>query len=841
MSNRGVGPGKNRLRDKHIHAEDIDHQNLQRAYDYSPVATICTDSSGIINYANTAALVICGIEAGDIVGKSLFEFCEDSDHAKSNEALLRKAEEFTDKQFKIKAPAATKWALVSSRVYRADAGNIKTYLFIRDISRLKKKEDLFSYLNLAATTLAKTRDTPTALKQIAQFIVPAFATWFTVDKIKDNRFDLILLKHEDPVKIEWAYQYRKNYPADLNGVNGPALVIKTGQPGFVPVVTEQMVDLAVPDPVQREEVKKIGMHSVIMAPMWNDGKVTGLVNFISSRPGHHFDEEDLAFALNFANLISLSLENTRLNEEAAKEIALRKESEERFRFLLDAIPHKMWTSGPDGRASYYNKQWHDYTGIEGFENLREKIWDFIHPDDVSEASVVWPKAIKNGEELELEHRLKRQDGEYRWHLSRFTAHKREEGLVTLWVGTSTDVHDQKISEIELTAANEEIAATNEELISANEELEAANEEQAATNEELIQTQENLQKTIHDLEISEGRFRFLLNAIPQQVWTATANGSLNYVNDVVCENFRLSATEIVEGGLEKFIHPADLPSYTAKWQYSIETGEEFQAELRLMFSDNVYRWHLMRALPLTESEQILLWVGTNTDIDLQKSNEQKRDEFISIVSHELKTPLTSIKAFNQLLQRVKDPEKLEPFVKKSSDYVNRLERLINDLLDVTRINAGKMAYVMEEFDFGKLIEDAAESAGLTLPDYKIVLENNAHIRYTGDHYRLEQVVSNLISNAAKYSAKGSQIIVRSGIDHNSILVSVKDSGIGIAKENIDKLFERFYRIDATSVHYDGLGLGLFISSEIVRRHSGEIWAESELGVGSAFYFRLPFAK
>ncbi|HVV53932.1 MAG TPA: PAS domain S-box protein [Mucilaginibacter sp.] len=840
MSNRGVRSGKGRAGDKHAPAEGIDHQSLQRAYDHSPVATLCADASGVINYSNNAALAIWGLEAGDIVGKTLFEFCEDPDPAKSNEALLKKGEEFTDKQFKIKVSAWTKWALISSCVYRPDADHTSTYLFIRDISGLKKKEDLFSYLNKASTALAKIRDTPTALKQIAQFIVPTFATWFTVDTIRDNHLELILLEHEDPGKIEWAYRYRKNYPADLNSNTGPAIVIKTGQPGFVPVVTEQMIDLVVPDPVQRAEVKKIGMHSVIMAPMWKDGKVSGLVNFISSRPDNHFDEEDLAFALNFANLISLSLENTRLNEEAANEIALRKESEERFRFLLDAIPHKMWTSGPDGRATYYNQQWHDYTGIEGFEILREKIWDFIHPDDLVEAQILWPKAIKDGTEMEMEHRLLRYDGAYRWHLSRFTAHKREEGQVTLWVGTSTDIHEQKTFEIEIAAANEEIAATNEELTSANEELEAANEEQAATNEELMQTQANLQKTINDLEISEGRFRFLLNAIPQQVWTATPEGRLNYVNDVVCSNFGLPSTEIVKGGPERFIHPADLPSYTAKWQHSVETGEEFQAELRLMFSDDIYRWHLMRALPLTEDGQILLWVGTNTDIDLQKDNEQKRDEFISIVSHELKTPLTSIKAFNQLLQRVKDPEKLEPFVKKSSDYVNRLERLINDLLDVTRINAGKMTYVMEEFDFGKLIEEAAESARLTLPGYEIVLENNTHIRYTGDHYRLEQVVSNLVSNAAKYSAKGSQIIVRSDIDHDSILVTVKDSGIGIAQENIEKLFERFYRIDASSIHYDGLGLGLFISSEIVKRHSGEIWAESELGKGSAFCFRLPLA-
>src|ERR1700749_3197103 len=150
-----------------------------------------------------------------------------------------------DHEFTFLLQGESRWILASSGSQPNSRGTVHNYIFMRDITRYRKRENLFSYLNQAATALAKTRDTKTALSQIAQFIVPSFANWFTVDVLKDGALDLILLKHEDPEKIKWAYEYRKNYPADLNADAGAALVLKTGKPGFVPVVTEQLVDLSI--------------------------------------------------------------------------------------------------------------------------------------------------------------------------------------------------------------------------------------------------------------------------------------------------------------------------------------------------------------------------------------------------------------------------------------------------------------------------------------------------------------------------------------------------------------------------------------------------------------------
>lgn len=344
-----------------------------------------------------------------------------------------------------------------------------------------------------------------------------------------------------------------------------------------------------------------------------------------------------------------------------------------------------------------------------------------------------------------------------------------------------------------------------------------------------------------VEANEKRFRFMLNAIPQQVWTATPEGLLDYVNQVVRDDFGGSTTEIVGNGWQQYIHPDDLAKALSAWVEALQTGKEYTTEFRLLFSDGIYRWHLARALPLIEDGQIKLWLGTNTNIDLQKSNEQKKDEFLSIASHELKTPLTSIKAFNQLMSRTKDPEKLESFVRKSSDHILRLEKLIGDLLDVTKINSGKMDYSMEPFNFKTMLTDSIESVQHISPQHQIVLQNTVDITYIGDHYRLEQVLNNFLTNAIKYSPDGEKVIVNSKIEDNNIVVSVQDFGIGIAQKDLDHLFDRYYRVDNTAMRFEGLGLGLFISSEILKGHKGKFWIKSEEGAGSIFYFQLPLVK
>lgn len=415
---------------------------------------------------------------------------------------------------------------------------------------------------------------------------------------------------------------------------------------------------------------------------------------------------------------------------------------------------------------------------------------------------------------------------------------KETNAITGVISSFFDVTDARANEILLKNNVSQQQILNEQLAASNEEQAAVNEELVSTNEELIVTQESGRQLLEQVEASEARFRFMLNAIPQQVWTARSDGALNYVNQVVCDDFGFSTEAIVGQGWQVFIHPDDLQNCLNKWIKALETSTKYAVEFRLKFKDGNYVWHLARAVPYAENREVSLWLGTNTNIDLQKMNEQRKDEFLSIASHELKTPLTSIKAYNQIVQKMTDPEKLKPFLNKSADHIARLERLIGDLLDVTKINAGKMFYEQEPINFSEMITHSIESLRHTVTTHEIILESVADIVYTGDQLRLEQVLHNFVNNAVKYSTKANKVIVNSKIDEDNIIVSIQAFGIGIARENIDKLFDRYYRVDNTAMRFEGLGLGLFISAEILRYHGGSFWIESEPEKGSTFYFRLP---
>jgi two-component system CheB/CheR fusion protein len=620
----------------------------------------------------------------------------------------------------------------------------------------------------------------------------------------------------------------------LNGNAGSAVVLKTGKPGFVPVVTDQMIDLSVTNPVQREDVRKIGLHSVIMAPMWTNDKITGIVNFISSRNDHHFDEEDLHFALNFANLVGLSLENARLNEEALQEIALRQAGEKRFKFLSDAIPHKMWTSGPDGRATYYNRQWHDYTGIEGFENLREKIWELIYPEDLADTTKGWSEAVKNGEEMEMEHRLRRFDGSYRWHLSRFNAQKNDRNEVTLWIGTSTDIHDQKSYEIELTNLNEEITATNEE-------LEAANEEQLATNEELIQAQENLEAAFRNLEYSSERFQTYLNSIPQIAWWSTEGGDVEYYNQRWYDYTGLTFEQSKNWGWKQVIHPDDLTHNLERLSEIMKSQESGEFEVREKGVDGTYRWHLVRLSPLfTPKGQLEQWIGTATDIDELKKILQQRDDFISIASHELKTPLTALTTSIQLLYRMKDkvsPEKFPVLIEQANRSTHKMATLVEELLNVGRIKEPQLTLQKHSFILSELVNACCNHIAVA-SRHEIVILGDKTLKAYGDESAIDRVIVNLVNNAVKYAPGSKEIFIIIEHINGMVKLSVKDTGPGISFEQLPLIFNRYYQVGKQNYRNPGLGLGLYISSEIVKRHGGEMGVESNLGKGSTFWFSLP---
>lgn len=222
-------------------------------------------------------------------------------------------------------------------------------------------------------------------------------------------------------------------------------------------------------------------------------------------------------------------------------------------------------------------------------------------------------------------------------------------------------------------------------------------------------------------------------------------------------------------------------------------------------------------------------------------EAEKDQFISIASHELKTPITTVKAYTQLTLSMFDnlPDKLKNNLIKIDQYTDKLNVLLNELLDVSKINTDKLNLSKTEFDFQTFLSETLNSIQ-QISRHQIILEKNTAAIITADPIRLEQVITNLISNAEKYSPGADQIIVRSWKEQEQLICSVTDFGIGISIDNINKLFNKFYRVDQ-STKFSGFGIGLYVSREIIKQHGGKIWVESFEEKGSTFYFSLPLKK
>jgi PAS domain S-box-containing protein len=266
-------------------------------------------------------------------------------------------------------------------------------------------------------------------------------------------------------------------------------------------------------------------------------------------------------------------------------------------------------------------------------------------------------------------------------------------------------------------------------------------------------------------------------------------------------------------------------------HSVRTGQ------RLMLV------HIRTLYSIAQRKRMILLVID--DITERKALEQQRNDFIGIVSHELKTPVTSLKAFGQVLQlKLEESGDMASaaMLAKMDAQINKLTLLINDLLDATKIEGGQMQFHEEEFQFDQLVREIIEEVQRTTSQHEIILQQSVNTTVFADRERVGQVLTNFLTNAIKYSPKEKLINVKVQAEDTTLTCAVQDFGIGIAKDKLDKVFQRFFRLSVKSRNtFPGVGLGLYISSEIIKRQGGKIWVESDEGTGSVFYFTLPLQK
>ena len=267
---------------------------------------------------------------------------------------------------------------------------------------------------------------------------------------------------------------------------------------------------------------------------------------------------------------------------------------------------------------------------------------------------------------------------------------------------------------------------------------------------------------------------------------------------------------------------------------------FDVEFPLQWPNGTLHWLRISGRALTNENGERVISGVSQDITQQKLLQQQKDDFISIASHELKTPITTLKSSLQLLARLKtnlSSPMVPKLIEQANNSLNKVNYLIDDLLNASRMKEGQLELNKEYFVISEIIEHCCQHIR-ALGTHEIVVDGELNLKVNADAHRIDQVLINLVNNAVKYAPQSKIIYVNIRTENGSAVVSVRDTGPGIPKEKTQYLFDRYYRVDERGQPYSGLGLGLYICAEIIKRHKGEVGVESEPGKGSTFWFSLP---
>lgn len=341
-----------------------------------------------------------------------------------------------------------------------------------------------------------------------------------------------------------------------------------------------------------------------------------------------------------------------------------------------------------------------------------------------------------------------------------------------------------------------------------------------------------------------QFEYLANLIPDTIWTALPNGELDFVNDRFESHFDIGKNQVVSKSILTLLYPKDRKKFLKAWISAVRSGNDLVIEVRLRNQLNTYDWHLIRSIAHRgENGDVIKWFGSCTNINDQVLALERKDEFIQIASHELKTPITSLKAYNQLLLRSEASEKSRIFLKKSASTIANMEFLISSLLDVTRMYSSPLTIHFAPASLKDIIEQSVDLVSSNYTSHKIVTELRADkLIVNADKQRLTQVMVNLISNAIKYSPGKDSVVIKvsNNEGQNRVHVDVTDFGMGIPEKEIDQIFSKFYRVSDPKIDtkVSGLGLGLYITQNILKLHDSQIMVSSKINQGTTFSFSLP---
>jgi PAS domain S-box-containing protein len=471
---------------------------------------------------------------------------------------------------------------------------------------------------------------------------------------------------------------------------------------------------------------------------------------------------------------------------------------------------------PDEPIIFCNPAFEKLSGYSRTEIIGRNCRFLQGEDRNQEARDKIKEAIEKELHIQVQIRNYTADGTLFWNDLIMSPVKNKDGKVTHFVGIQTDVTRRK-------------------------------EAEAALHLERQELENRVEQRTKTLKESEEYLESIVQTIRESLLVLDKNLNVLSANPHFYKTFKVSATDTVGKNIFELGRGQwNIPALRQLLEHVLPNNNPFEGYEVVADFPHIGRKNMLLNAYQIEYEsnykdRILL---AFEDVTERKEAERRKDDFLGVASHELKTPLTSIKGYLQIAKMTLPDNaspKLGDVITKAEYYSDKLNALIKDLLDVSKIQAGKLEFNKANFDFDKMVHEAVDGIQAANPDYTVTITGQTEQQCHGDKDRLEQVVQNLLTNAIKYSPNVKEVKVHVSQASNFLKLAITDFGVGIEQKDYKKIFERFYRVDDVQKQYPGMGIGLYVCEQIIKQHEGSLWVESQLGKGSTFSFVVPATK
>ncbi len=715
----------------------------------------------------------------------------------------------------------------------------------------EKIQRRMTFLANASAELSASLDYETTLANVARLAVTDIADWCAVHVVQeDGSVRQVAVAHQDPEKVKWSRELQERYPEDPNATRGVYQVIRSGQPELYPNFSEEMLVAAARDEEHLRIIHEVGFSSAMIVPLMAHARVLGALTFVATESGYHYGEEALEFAQELARHCALAVENSRLYAQV-------RQQSEHMRVTLTSIGDAVIATDAYGQVSLMNTVAEELTGWASDEAMGKplaNIFQIINEESRQTVESPVEKVMRQGHVVGLANHT-------------LLINKNGKEIPIDDSGAPVRDNDSKIVGVILVFRD-------------------------VTERRQTEESQRFLLEASKILISDLDYHTMLGNLVHLIVPRLAD---RCVIDMVEEgnNFQHVATAATDPEVEQAIHelrrryPPDPKAVTTRWV--LESAKPYLVsdlsdEVLQSAAQDADHLMLMRA---TRSRSLLIvplvarnrTIGTislavqesgrrYTEDDLVLAEElgrraaliidnarlyrdaqqalQMRDEFLSVAAHELRTPVTSLRGFAQLLARQidkgmsPDPQRIRRTIETIDQQSEKLTYLVSQLLDISRIRAGRLQIEFHELDLVHLIDSVVANARVNTEKHSIMVKAPAPVSLEGDPLRLEQVITNLVDNAIKYSPNGGNIDIEITSDQHFVQIIVADQGIGISPEHREQIFTPFYQAHVGD-HFGGLGLGLYISHQIIELHKGQIRAEFPAEGGTRFVVTLPVTQ